>query len=310
MSNGIAALIRKQPKLRPFAGPQRSHIAAGHGCLYGAGYIPDRTATRLMQADSRWYYSSTTVADCSLKNYRGPQLDQNYTSSCVGHGTAQAVYTSSGAAGALLPFFPSPRIGYAIVRTLELNVYPPATSQPLTDSGAMPSDLVAVAQKWGFAPIGFGCTPAMPPTPDGYYTDCYQGNVNDKPSFADLEAAGMTMNIDALRVDESSTDFGAQISASLQNKAALGVGLFVDSAFIQWNGNSPVTSIDTSDPNGGGHWLQMDTIYTSGGVVIVGGDNSWGSRWGKRNGLYGEWEMTLDCLRQVCSDCLAFQVHP
>ena len=281
---------------------------------YGIGYLPDRRVVRLAQRDSREFWASTTIQEGSLASSRGPQLDQNQCGSCTGHGTAQAVFTSAAAAGHPMDKFPSPWACYGTVRELELT----DSSQALTDSGAMPSDLITVATKWGFMPIGYGMTPALPPTPDGYYSDCWSGNVNDKPSLLQLEQSAMRLDFTAIRVDETAVDFGAQISAAIENKSAGGVGIFVDTTnFMQWDPSSgPINTINTADPNGGGHWLEFDYTYMLNGQQIVGGDNSWGL-WNPPSGAVsspfwkpGGWEMTLACLRQVCSDCLVFQVAP
>lgn len=267
------------------------------------GYKPDRLATRYAQPRAALKAGYTPPTAASLANYRGPTLNQNSTGSCTGHGTAQAVYVSHGAAGLVLPFFPSPRILYATVREIEL----PSSGSPLTDSGAMPSDLITVVNQWGVAPIGFD---ASCPTPDGYYTDVYSGNVNTKTNFMDLEESGLALQVAPTRLDETSSLFGTLIQQAIAPPAgtarqAIGVGIFVDTAFMNWDGVSPITSIDTNDPNGGGHWLDLDYFYTSPTLgLVVGGINSWSSSWGKS----GQWEMTIGCLQSVCSDALAFGV--
>jgi hypothetical protein len=281
------------------------------------GYIPDRLAVRITQQDSRELFDSSASGDVSLADFRGPNLDQGANGACTGAGTAQIVYVSTSASGNRLPFFPSPRIGYGIVRILELL----DASMALTDSGAMPSDLIAVVNTWGIAPIGFG---AQCPTPDGRNFDLWgpddptvpgapSPNVNTKPSLLDLETAGLKLTMKPLRVDETSPDFGAQLTAGLNAKSAAGVGIFVDTAFMQWDPSTgPITSINTSDSNGGGHWLELDYLYTLRGKRIVGGINSWG-QWNAPSANVdspfwkpGGWEMTLDCLQSVCSDCLIF----
>jgi hypothetical protein len=279
------------------------------------GYIPDHLAVRYAQQDSREVLTSGTSSENSLANFRYPTLDQGNSGSCTFHGTPQALYVSAAAVGRPLPFFPSPFIGYGVVRILELA----DANQSLTDSGAMPSDLITVVNKWGIAPIGFG---GQHPTPDGRNSDIWtfadtgdvSQNVLDKPSFLDLETSGLVLPIKPLRVDETSSDFGGQLKAAVDGKIAGGVGIFVDVAnFMQWNpANGPIKTIDTSDPQGGGHWLEFDYYYTFGSELVVGGANSWGDSWpaGNSNGSpffrRGGWEMTLSCLQSVCSDCLLF----
>lgn len=292
---------------------------AGGSFVKGTGYTPDRLATRVAQIDSRAFFASSgATQDVSLAHFRGPTLDQGQSGSCTGHGTSQAIYISRAAAGQPLPFFPSPRIAYAIVRVLELT----QSSMALTDSGAMPSDLIAVVNKWGVAPIGFD---AAHPTPDGRNSDIWSQadapnvaeNVNSKPSLLDLEQSSVTLSSVPLRVDEASPDFGAQIQKCLAAGIAGGVGIFVDTTnFMGWNpAQGPITKINLSDPDGGGHWLDIDYTYFRNGVQIVGGINSWSEQWPTPFGsvsspmwLPGGWEMTLACLKTVISDCLFFKV--
>jgi hypothetical protein len=297
----------------------RGHLLLGGGFTKGSGYRPDRLVTRATQLDSRELFASSPVQrDVTLAPLRGPTLDQGQTGSCTGHGTAQAIYIAHAAAGKPIPFFPSPRVAYGIVRVLELA----RSGDVLTDIGAMPSDLITVVNKWGIAPIGFD---SQCPTPDGRESDIWssadvQGgqreNVNDKPSLLDLETAGLRLDTKVARVDEGTVDFGAQIQTLLENKCSLGVGIFVDTTnFMGWNpAKGPITQINVNDPQGGGHWLDLDYTYYSKGVQIVGGINSWSAEWPTIFGmstsslwLPGGWEMTLDCLKTVISDCLAYQ---
>lgn len=277
---------------------------------FGLGYLPDTRKMRMLQTDSRAHYASSQVIEASLGEHRWQTLDQNNVGACTFHGTPMALWVSAAARSKPLPFFPSPRIGYGLVRTLELQT----ADDPLTDSGAMPSDLIPVVNKWGIAPIGTG---ASFPSPEGYTSDVDETNVNVKPSLLDLETAGLALQISPLRIDETSVDFAGQISANIQNVTAMGVGIFVDTTnFMQWDPSTgPISQINTRDPDGGGHWLEMDYIYTTGGIVVVGGINSWGERWAQPSGKVaspfwkpGGWEITLECLRGVCSDCLAFPV--
>ena len=305
--NGIAQLLWRRHASR--VGYHMPLWHPGDKRHYGLGYLPDARKTRAFQIDSRAVHASAPIVDGGLVDFRwSTVIDQNNCGSCTGHGTANALYTSHNAAGVPLPSFPSPRIGYGIVREIEL----PSASAPLTDSGAMPSDLVAVVNKWGIAPIGTG---ASYPSPRGYLSDVDETNVNIKPGLLDLETAGLLLQLTPLRIDESSPDFGAQISASIQAKAAMGVGIFVDTTnFMQWDPSSgPIKTINTNDPQGGGHWLELDYIYLLDGAPIVGGENSWSKDWAAPSGAVaspfwrpGGWEMTLDCLVGVCSDCLGF----
>jgi hypothetical protein len=176
--NGVASLIRSLHALR--ADFHYALVDAVAGRSFGLGYLPDHWAMRLAQRDSRQHFLTASIIDASLGDFRWQQTpDQNNVGACTGHGTASAEWVSHNAIGKQLPFFPSPRLLYAVVRMLEL----PRAEAPLFDSGAVPSDLKAATGKWGIAPIGTG---ASFPTPDGYASDVCLANVNDKPSLLDL----------------------------------------------------------------------------------------------------------------------------
>jgi hypothetical protein len=277
------------------------------------GYIPDADHKR-RQKDSRLKFGASPAVprQASLAKYRGPILDQGQTGSCTGHGTSQAVYTSCGASGNPLPFFPSPGITYKVVRVLERA----DASVPLGDTGAMPSDLLTVLRSFGIAPM-------QGPTPDGRNSDVWgpadapNPNVNLEPNLLDLETAGLKLVTGEYRVDETNGDAAQQIQASIASNAAAGIGIFIDVRhFMQWDPSSgPISLMNLADPQGGGHWLALDYFYTTNaGLVVFGGPNSWSVTWPNGSGSPPEspywqpgcYEITAPCLGSVMSDCLLF----
>jgi hypothetical protein len=239
---------------------------------------------------------------------------------CGGHGTAQAVYTALNAAGFSPLTVPSPRILYALARIMQRT----NASQGLADSGVMPSDLLTVLRQYGIKPM------APTVTPDGRYSDVWgpgdliglplaQPNVNTEPDLLDLETSGLKLLTGEYRIDESDPTLAQQILASINAKAPGGVGIFVDSAFMQWDPSTgPIKSINLGDPQGGGHWLALTYGYTTpAGVVVLGGPNSWGAEWpvtagsGVPGSPYwkpGHWEVEAPGLQAAMSDCLLFPV--
>jgi hypothetical protein len=303
-----------------------NYLSAAHEAIAKAfnprrfnGYIPDDAARRKQQksATLKFGASPTVPTQASLAKFRAPIFDQGQTGSCTGHGTAQAVYTSMNAAGSPLPFVPSPRIIYGTARTLERA----SASIALTDSGAMPTDLLTVLRTYGIAPIG-------PMSPDGRFSDIWSTddvwglatppppNVNVDMDLLDLESSGLRLLTGEYRVDEGASSFGPQLSASIAGMAAGGIGIFVDTAFMNWNPSTgPIQRINLADPNGGGHWLSCDYFYTDPQLgLILGGPNSWGQLNWPSGGppprspywVPGCYEMTATCLQSVCSDCLLF----
>lgn len=248
------------------------------------------------QLDAARYLVKPTVGvpQSSLQHFEEPILDQGPTGSCTGHGTSQALTVSYAASGQPLPFRPSPKIIYELARILDRQT--PADG--LTDSGAMPARVMQALSFWGIQPM----TEAA--TSDGRLSDVEPSNVNDEPKLLELENSGLKLVTGEYRVDETSSSFADMICAAIAGGAhapcPAAVGIFVDSNFMNYSGETPVSAIDTSDPNGGGHWLCLDYFYTDAVLgVVFGGPNSWSASWGKA----GHWEMTASCLQSVCSDC-------
>jgi hypothetical protein len=306
-----------------FRTPAHEACARSKTPLRALGHIPDADHFRTQKPAHLLLGSSPSApTQVAVDAYEAPIGDQGRTGHCGGSGTQQAVYTSAGAAGKPLPFVPSPRLIYALARIQARQ----DSTQPLTDSGVMPANLIG-ALRWGIAPM-------QTPTPDGRYDDVWSQddldalgvngtpNVNDEPSLLDLETSGLKIVTGEYRIDETSKDFGAQIRAALGGTSAppcaTGVGIFVDSTnFMQWDPSTgPISTIDLNDPNGGGHWLALTYSYiTPSGVVVLGGPNSWSKDWPQGSGggspfwTVGHWEMTADCLQRVCTDAILFPVQ-
>jgi hypothetical protein len=260
--------------------------------MFKTGYIRDPHGLRAYARAARPLGSSNLPSAFSLEADEWTILDQNGTSGCTGYGTAQALYISYAAAGKKLPFCPSPKLLYALARILART----SANDPLFDLGASPTQLIIAVNRWGI-------TAMDPTTPNGAAGDLYVGNVNDEPSMLDLETAGMALQVLPGRIDETATDFTSQICTSLCANVSSCVGIFVDSNFMAYDGSSPVSSINTSDPKGGGHWVPVSYYYIDpSGTLILGGPNSWGPLYGKS----GHWEATASCIQSVCTDCLTF----
>lgn len=197
-----------------------------------------------------------------LSPFCAPLFDQNNCGSCTGHATSDALCASFSAAGIPLPFIPSPRGLYALARA-ETRSYGGDPSVPLSDDGAMPSDLMAAVARWGFGPIG-----AL--VAGGYYSDCGSENVNDEPTQGDLQE-------DARHLGESHAialgpGIVSDVCAALDGGMACPTGIFVDSSFENWTLGAGLIGAptNTNDPQGGGHYV--DTVaYARAGIVAQRG---------------------------------------
>jgi len=274
---------------------------------YAKGYRRDLPHKRVQKDAAhllRAVPALPTEVSHEAHEYR-PILDQNTTGSCTGHGTAQALFTAFSIDGVPLPWCPSPKGTYANVRAKErADVTPQGATLPtLTDSGAMPADIMVVLST-------FGCKPMKAPSPQGFNSDVDASNVNDEPAFADLEEEALCIVTGEYRIEEASPDFIQQVCAALAfggvlaKGAPVGIGVFVDTAFENWDpAKGPLKDVDLSDPQGGGHWICI-TSYRTGadGKKIFRGPNSWTDQWGDA----GHFEVTEDWLRKACWDCYPF----
>jgi hypothetical protein len=288
------------------------------------GYIPDADAHRYQKPAHLMLTGPATVTEASLVDSEAPLFDQGRTGSCGGHGTAQIVFTTMNANGIVLPegelFVPSPDLIYKLARILRRT----DASQGLSDSGVMPIDLLTVLRQYGITKM------INSPTPDGRYSDVTgpddlaglplgRPSVNLEPDLLSLERSGLRLLTGEYRIDEQDPTFAWQILMGLAAKAAAGVGLFVDGAFMDWDpASGPITSINLADPRGGGHWLACTYAYAQpNGTIVLGGPNSWGKFWpatasqvcaGSPFWKPGHWEITAPALAKALTDCLLFPV--
>lgn len=250
----------------------------------GKGCVKDHPAKRAAQTRLRPMlprgFAAMLPPSTSLRKYECPRMDQGPFGSCTGHGTAQGLAVSLGAAGIDLGFVCSPALIYAAARCLELA----SATDVLTDSGAMPADVMTALQQVGVRAIAA-------PTDDGRYSDVDDANVENKPTLLDLEAGVVHLLAGEYRIDESSADAPQQVAAALAGlhgpSCAVGLAVFVDTAFEDWDASKgPLDAPpDQADPNGGGHWVAIVGYSTAaGGGLVFDVVNSWGDSWGDGTG--------------------------
>ena len=266
---------------------------------YSLGYRPDPPHRRTQKDFAHHHFTgATNPTFASLERFEGPILDQNHCGSCTGHGTAQGLHVAFEAQGKPLPFFPSPKGIYANTRAIERATSQVEAIPPLSDDGAMPSDVMLALAQWGIAPMNA-------PSPQGFYTDVDPTNVNDEPFLGDLETEANTIVVGEYRINEKSSSFVSQVCSAIASGAPVGIGVFVDAAFMAWDPKvdaSPLNDVDLNDQDGGGHWLVITGYRTENGVIIFRGANSWSEDWGS----FGHFEVTANWLKKACSDCYPF----
>ncbi len=279
------------------------------------GYTPDHPLLRT-QLHSHVFQGANVspVKAASLESSEGEIVDQAQSGSCGGAGTAQALWTGFNAAGAPLPFFPSPDGIYKQTRVLSRS----NANIPLTDSGVMPSDLMRALAR-------FGIRKMRAPTPDGRNYDIWTAddiantsnapppNVNDEPTLSDLEEAGTKLITGQFRIDEAAPDAITQICAAIagtgkSHGTTIGIGIAVDSAFMNWTPNlGPLDGTPDYKNILGGHWLCLNAYdaYANGVAGLLRGPNSWGKSWGDK----GHYEMTSRRLIASVSDIYIFNTE-
>lgn len=273
---------------------------------FGMGYIPDSLANRRTQEPAhkliaKIHKVAAPPKSHSLWSFNAPIFDQGQQGSCTGHGSAQGIYTSLSARGHNLPFVPSPREIYAVTRILERPL-PAKGKAPakLTDSGAMPTDIITTISKFGVVAIG-------PMASDGRFSDVEDSNVNAEPDLLTLEGAGLNLEIGAYRIDETATNAVDQIVACIAAGITVGIGFACDSIFQGYDpSKGPLDTINLNDPEIGGHWVEFDsydTIAFSGKRILMG-TNSWSEGWGDK----GHFSVTENWFHKAVSDAIPFAV--
>lgn len=257
---------------------------------FAKGHIPDPEGHRVTSFKLARGVGAPLPDSVDLTPFAPSPLDQNRTSSCVGHATACALATSFARAGAPLGFVPSPHSIYQLALCIDR----PDPSVPLVDAGSMPNQAMRGLTEWGIRPM-------RAPSPQGYNSDCDPSNVTDEPKLADLEQDATAVIVGQYEIS-SATEAAQALAAGY----AVTVASFVDTAFEELGPNSPPYDMpDETDPNGGGHYLFLVGYRHVAGKLQFRVQNSWGTtQWGDG----GRCWVTTNFVNQ-CSDKYAMSVR-
>lgn len=269
--------------------------------IFVPGYTRDTPPKRARAKSSRLLLGASPnyPATCDNRNLERLQLDQGPTGSCGGHGTSHRLQVAGTKQGVswLASNVVSPGGVYRVTRCLERSPNPDGSLPTLSDSGIMPADLVVALSLWGVRAFSGTVT-----DPDGTVrvSDVTAANLVDEPDLAELEADAKALLLGQYRIDETAGDALAQTFATIASQGAVGLGIFVDSAFQGWDpSQGPLDRVNLADPQGGGHWLCAD--YYDANAGTVGLWNSWGAGWGRN----GHVEVTANWFREAVSDIYA-----
>ncbi|MHB2027595.1 MAG: hypothetical protein ACYCPT_02105 [Acidimicrobiales bacterium] len=240
-------------------------------------YTGHRHDTRRNQTDARHILGARVLrlpapgAVKSLRQYECPAFDQGACEGCGGHSGALAIYGSLAAAGAPLPFVPSPRDLYALARLVD------APGQPLQDSGVELSNVATAAAQWGIRPIG-----ALNPSGFTDVTTGPDGNVNVPPSLLDLEADAAHLVVDEYRIDLAAPDAITVICSLIDAGVFVQVGGPVGPAYMGYTLGQPAIG---PEPNGAGHATTLTGYYAMpDGSIEFDDKTSWGDGFGGDHG--------------------------
>lgn len=208
-------------------------------------------------------------------NYRnqvlaGPGImDQGQVGSCVGHATDGSIETRLVIAGTPIAHR-SPVWVYDVARCIARardnagisNDQLPA----LQDVGSEPSDAWTGVSQWGIAAY------ADRPTSDA--------TANDEPKLGLVESAAGLILTGAYRIDDTGSSRILAMKTALAQGYPIAIAVEVDSAFENWDGNSPMGAPNPNDLLGGHYIYVTGYSVQSNGSTVFEGPNSWTSSWG------------------------------
>jgi hypothetical protein len=221
----------------------------------------------------------SAIVPVSLLDWRVGVLRQRGASSCVAHAIARAIDVSLRYKARNLPLQPAPprasrRFLYFNGRWAEYAGTALEATAHVEDSGCYPRNAMRAVKAVGV------CAESFFP-----YTDRAQlagetaeGTINEVPSPAAYHAAFDQMAFTYYRISSVGEARVNEVSRALALGHPVVFGMFVDSAFMAWDGATTIDQIDQLDPEGGGH--MMCALETNDSEVVS--DNWWDETWGRK----------------------------
>jgi hypothetical protein len=257
-----------------------------HSGVHGYGHIADPVGHKVSG-----YHLIASVGiipnTFSLEQYAPKVMNQNNSSSCVGHANSGAIVTAFASAGKPLSFVPSPVGIYTLARCIDRVPGSNGLLPKLTDEGSMPNQAVRGLTEWGISPMK---------SRTDLYSDADPTTINDEPDLLSLETDSATKIIGYYAI----TSTGAQRIKDIKNAISSGFPITfatqVDNAFEAYNGTDPITAPDPSNILGG-HYLYGLAYRTLNSKTILRFRNSWGN-WGQNGDAEAD-EAFIDGLSDI-----------
>jgi hypothetical protein len=202
----------------------------------------------------------------------------------------------------------SGKFAYDIGRAQEFVGMDPDDVPPLADEGTEPGLLLQAARNVGLV------LESDYPDPTSPAWD--RSKVNARPSADALVHAYDMRGLTFSSVSRGAFGFKESIRACMVRRQPVGFAMFVDTGIMN-NTGAVVTTINTRDPDGGGHMLTVLDASREDYVVI---DNWWdypaqGIDWGMPEGNTlklprGTWRVAWALLEQAIKQCFAVSAVP
>lgn len=270
-------------------------MARKYGGVNGYGHIEDRRShtrkpvSHLLFGAERKIALSETPKSVDLRAFGASVMDQSTTSTCYAHAPSAGLYgTAKGTGVTLAPWFPvsvpsQKGIADAVRMIARAKRVPPGYTGELPafeDKGQMPGDVIDA-----ITTIGIRARRLL--TPDDRNSDADPATINDESGeITDLQEERKTILTGEHFIDETASDFEAQLRATLAARIWVCAGMFVDTegprSVEGWEPTTgPLGEPDFTDPEGGGHYVVLcgyDTMTD--GTTEWLWQNSWNVFWG------------------------------
>jgi len=227
---------------------------------------------------------SSVLQASDLTPWMPPVGNQDQIGACNSYGTKDGASTSLVKAGHPVPGYFAALHLYRATRCMERAAagLDPATN-PLTDSGANPDDVLAVIHNWGMQTSAAECGEIGPSAALSAYEDQH---CNDEPTAREFEQDSSFKVVGGFDI----TSTGDQRLLDVSNALAAGyaVGISVYAADARFQGYSSGVLPDPPAGAGCDHWNYLVGLDLTTGPLFVGVNSwtatNWGRAWGSAPG--------------------------